>query len=128
MIRRPPRSTLFPYTTLFRSETESCSDFVTAEAWLPPLGVFERDSQSNGAHSTPSVARVPLPPPPPFPPIHLPISAIEFIPGHLASKPLRPREASVSLFRGLSLWRSAGILLAVAWASRPRRVHRRRSR
>src|SRR2546425_5041911 len=23
MIRRPPRSTLFPYTTLFRSETES---------------------------------------------------------------------------------------------------------
>src|SRR4051794_41689928 len=26
MIRRPPRSTLFPYTTLFRSETES---------WLP---------------------------------------------------------------------------------------------
>src|SRR5258708_242432 len=24
MIRRPPRSTLFPYTTLFRSQTESC--------------------------------------------------------------------------------------------------------
>src|SRR5256885_6887636 len=24
MIRRPPRSTLFPYTTLFRSEIESC--------------------------------------------------------------------------------------------------------
>src|SRR5256885_8494881 len=29
MIRRPPRSTLFPYTTLFRSE---------AEAGLPSLG------------------------------------------------------------------------------------------
>src|SRR3712207_7560523 len=25
MIRRPPRSTLFPYTTLFRSQTESQS-------------------------------------------------------------------------------------------------------
>ena len=27
MIRRPPRSTLFPYTTLFRSEVLQCSDF-----------------------------------------------------------------------------------------------------
>src|SRR3989442_8986772 len=26
MIRRPPRSTLFPYTTLFRSNTTACSD------------------------------------------------------------------------------------------------------
>src|SRR5436309_14490988 len=26
MLRRPPRSTLFPYTTLFRSETESQLD------------------------------------------------------------------------------------------------------
>src|SRR5260370_30871273 len=25
MIRRPPRSTLFPYTTLFRSASSSCS-------------------------------------------------------------------------------------------------------
>src|SRR6266496_5838261 len=25
MIRRPPRSTLFPYTTLFRSEKNGCS-------------------------------------------------------------------------------------------------------
>src|SRR5688572_30932039 len=25
MIRRPPRSTLFPYTTLFRSGSKSCS-------------------------------------------------------------------------------------------------------
>src|SRR2546426_8841752 len=24
MIRRPPRSTLFPYTTLFRSQTSNC--------------------------------------------------------------------------------------------------------
>src|SRR3712207_7344830 len=28
MIRRPPRSTLFPYTTLFRSQQPSLSDMV----------------------------------------------------------------------------------------------------
>src|SRR5260370_26316620 len=30
MIRRPPRSTLFPYTTLFRS--------ATTDAWVPSVG------------------------------------------------------------------------------------------
>src|SRR5260221_8212337 len=29
MIRRPPRSTLFPYTTLFRSQQEGVTYFVT---------------------------------------------------------------------------------------------------
>src|SRR5256885_12497220 len=29
MIRRPPRSTLFPYTTLFRSTSETCSGTTT---------------------------------------------------------------------------------------------------
>src|ERR1041385_1051333 len=29
MIRRPPRSTLFPYTTLFRSVLESIDDMIT---------------------------------------------------------------------------------------------------
>src|SRR5258708_28866486 len=33
MIRRPPRSTLFPYTTLFRSWCGHCSHW---PAWLPP--------------------------------------------------------------------------------------------
>src|SRR5258708_19924474 len=32
MIRRPPRSTLFPYTTLFRSEMESLESRATTEA------------------------------------------------------------------------------------------------
>src|ERR1017187_2061041 len=32
MIRRPPRSTLFPYTTLFRSEWERDTGFVTETA------------------------------------------------------------------------------------------------
>src|SRR5260370_23648433 len=30
MIRRPPRSTLFPYTTLFRSQSRAFYSFVTA--------------------------------------------------------------------------------------------------
>src|SRR5262245_64226335 len=34
MIRRPPRSTLFPYTTLFRSSIHPCARSVTARA--PP--------------------------------------------------------------------------------------------
>src|SRR5688572_30953869 len=34
MIRRPPRSTLFPYTTLFRSRVRA----VPAEPDLPPFG------------------------------------------------------------------------------------------
>src|SRR5258708_24980815 len=40
MIRRPPRSTLFPYTTLFRSPV-GCT---TLEALLftPPLAIFGR--------------------------------------------------------------------------------------
>src|SRR2546427_8296089 len=37
MIRRPPRSTLFPYTTLFRSETED-EYFDYAPAPKPPQG------------------------------------------------------------------------------------------
>src|SRR5256885_16251657 len=33
MIRRPPRSTLFPYTTLFRSSARICSD---TAGWVTP--------------------------------------------------------------------------------------------
>src|SRR2546430_10537903 len=35
MIRRPPRSTLFPYTTLFRSYTEPCP--CLAGCWGLPI-------------------------------------------------------------------------------------------
>src|SRR2546429_4494333 len=31
MIRRPPRSTLFPYTTLFRSRTTKDGEFITVQ-------------------------------------------------------------------------------------------------
>src|SRR2546430_10357035 len=37
MIRRPPRSTLFPYTTLFRSRSYS-------KRWLPPATCTPRPS------------------------------------------------------------------------------------
>src|SRR2546421_8975597 len=43
MIRRPPRSTLFPYTTLFRSASNSELLTATAEEWTavpgPSLGI-----------------------------------------------------------------------------------------
>src|SRR3712207_8746596 len=40
MIRRPPRSTLFPYTTLFRSSTRECASprSQSATKTLPPAG------------------------------------------------------------------------------------------
>src|SRR2546421_5509453 len=41
MIRRPPRSTLFPYTTLFRSQQHLCFSFYAAHG---ELGVERRCS------------------------------------------------------------------------------------
>src|SRR3712207_8355624 len=43
MIRRPPRSTLFPYTTLFRSVEELRADRATAEI---PIVVLTSKSMS----------------------------------------------------------------------------------
>src|SRR5256885_12508464 len=42
MIRRPPRSTLFPYTTLFRSDRWSTSVIYGNYAAQPALGFLER--------------------------------------------------------------------------------------
>src|SRR2546422_8397588 len=39
MIRRPPRSTLFPYTTLFRSDQELELDLVAAQRVVERHGV-----------------------------------------------------------------------------------------
>src|SRR6266496_5803853 len=36
MIRRPPRSTLFPYTTLFRSGGRAGNDWPRLRTWPPP--------------------------------------------------------------------------------------------
>src|SRR5258708_20215428 len=38
MIRRPPRSTLFPYTTLFRSSAEAKAKWVGLLMMFPPCG------------------------------------------------------------------------------------------
>src|SRR5258707_2630525 len=46
MIRRPPRSTLFPYTTLFRS------DVVLAHALSGPAAQRARESIAEGQRST----------------------------------------------------------------------------
>src|SRR5256885_3379445 len=57
MIRRPPRSTLFPYTTLFRSGFEAISLFTSDDASadvlriLKSLGVRDRKStRLNSSH------------------------------------------------------------------------------
>src|SRR3712207_6853883 len=50
MIRRPPRSTLFPYTTLFRSGGEDVGDGRQEE----PLLVAERAPRTDGEHPDPA--------------------------------------------------------------------------
>src|SRR5690349_23078399 len=44
MIRRPPRSTLFPYTTLFRSAEETASEI---QRLLSPFGMVTSLSKIN---------------------------------------------------------------------------------
>src|SRR3712207_8207877 len=54
MIRRPPRSTLFPYTTLFRSE-DLCGRAVAVEEGTVQIDLLERSSE---AHCTTAPIRV----------------------------------------------------------------------
>src|SRR6266481_8202318 len=62
MIRRPPRSTLFPYTTLFRSsqsERSTCRHAIAAHAAGLRLGQGPQDRKStrlNSSHSSISYA------------------------------------------------------------------------
>src|SRR6266702_6001922 len=53
MIRRPPRSTLFPYTTLFRSQNASTSAGARLEFWKKSLR-FVADAPVLG-HGTGSI-------------------------------------------------------------------------
>src|SRR3712207_8580402 len=46
MIRRPPRSTLFPYTTLFRSPLKSKRCLTSFEAWLIALLTSARSTSA----------------------------------------------------------------------------------
>src|SRR2546426_4934801 len=57
MIRRPPRSTLFPYTTLFRSEFPGCHETIAqscgravAAMGRPGPGVRRRRAPFAGEH------------------------------------------------------------------------------
>src|SRR2546426_2400839 len=54
MIRRPPRSTLFPYTTLFRSSSRArrLSNFFHSSKPVPPLSVWKRDRKSTRLNSS----------------------------------------------------------------------------
>src|SRR5258708_11801182 len=56
MIRRPPRSTLFPYTTLFRSNvfppTAPCDHALSAGSTLPLRRFFARDRKSTRLNSS----------------------------------------------------------------------------
>src|SRR5688572_32427676 len=70
MIRRPPRSTLFPYTTLFRSSARNCRRYMLIVGYLSmeslqhlvpvgvPLGHREdrKSTRLNSSHSQISYA------------------------------------------------------------------------
>src|SRR5438876_7804406 len=61
MIRRPPRSTLFPYTTLFRSIRDAVNGGGNPHFfWLPPIvaaptftGVFNRSEEHTSELQSP---------------------------------------------------------------------------
>src|SRR5437868_10058554 len=67
MLRRPPRSTLFPYTTLFRSELEPDAALaalwdlvwageVTNDAWTPLRAADRKSTRLNSSHVSISYA------------------------------------------------------------------------
>src|SRR3972149_6362087 len=60
MIRRPPRSTLFPYTTLFRSEGRIVFRGSAGVPPLHPTGSFSRNDRSGGLALWESCADCPL--------------------------------------------------------------------
>src|SRR5256885_5083145 len=67
MIRRPPRSTLFPYTTLFRSKMKSCKskligtegykkgglEFKSNEDWVKKTNLFFRSEEHTSELQSP---------------------------------------------------------------------------
>src|SRR6266436_8346359 len=52
MIRRPPRSTLFPYTTLFRSAESGLDGSDTAKIWLGRSAASWPDRKSTRLNSS----------------------------------------------------------------------------
>src|SRR5215216_7355374 len=56
MIRRPPRSTLFPYTTLFRSEGRRAAQHDRQEPQAPPPSSDRKSTRLNSSHQIISYA------------------------------------------------------------------------
>src|SRR5438128_5964143 len=62
MIRRPPRSTLFPYTTLFRSDPAQCQDHRRPPAssglllFQFPAALDRKSTRLNSSHGSISYA------------------------------------------------------------------------
>src|SRR5258705_4585403 len=52
MIRRPPRSTLFPYTTLFRSPDPAAARTTPAPTASPDPASTAQPPDSNGTHNS----------------------------------------------------------------------------
>src|SRR5260370_18984743 len=56
MIRRPPRSTLFPYTTLFRSTTFEATSRSSGgpirQSWFPTIRSTSKHGTSNACRET----------------------------------------------------------------------------
>src|SRR2546429_4782247 len=50
MIRRPPRSTLFPYTTLFRSHPEKCLPHPCVSTGARVLPIDRKSTRLNSSH------------------------------------------------------------------------------
>src|SRR5688572_32748181 len=52
MMRRPPRSTLFPYTTLFRSVVTKELPLAFADTWSVPTAAFPLTSARSEEHTS----------------------------------------------------------------------------
>src|SRR6202022_1312619 len=103
MIRRPPRSTLFPYTTLFRSELQSHSDLVSRRRHTRSLCDWSSDQD-----------------------LRAPALLAELLQQHVAAQRVadeqqaRPRQPPVHLGQnGLQVLAAAGVVARPA--ERPRR-------
>src|SRR2546422_3289784 len=59
MIRRPPRSTLFPYTTLFRSHRRAARSGAEHDRSQPSAARSGRDQTSAVRHAPPRPSRYP---------------------------------------------------------------------
>src|SRR5256885_3416929 len=62
MIRRPPRSTLFPYTTLFRSSAKNDITFLNYfSALVDEKGLLKRELADDGLHPNDAGYKVMVP-------------------------------------------------------------------